>query len=147
MGINQEKYRQMSVDGKWIAIAIEVVRDNPGMTRSELIAEASVFMPTFIVIDGKKRTKISLAIRATAHCSFKRAVVEQDGRLYAKPKYRKRGFTFEIIEHAKKHGKVSHADFPEIKNFCSLASQQCKLGNLTRISSGVYGFNSEVNNV
>ena len=67
MGINQEKYRQMSVDGKWIAIAIEVVRDNPGMTRSELIAEASVFMPTFIVMDGKKRTKISLAMRAATH--------------------------------------------------------------------------------
>ena len=80
MGIDQEKYRQMSVDGKWIAIAIEVVRDNPGMTRSELIAEASVFMPTFIVMDGKKRTKISLAMRAATHCSFKTAVVEQDGR-------------------------------------------------------------------
>ena len=143
MGIDPEKYRKMSVEGKWIAIALEIVRDNPGLTRSEIIAEAAVFMPLHIANGGKKQNKISLAQMAVSHKSFAKLVFETDGRFFAKEVYVKRGLTFDIIEHAKKHGTVCQQDFPTVVNFRSLASQQVKRGVLKRVAKGAYAINDK----
>lgn len=138
MGIDPEKYRKMSVEGKWIAIALEIVRDNPGLTRSEIIAEAAVFMPVHIANCGKKQSKIGLARMAVSHRNFVKSVIDNDGRFFAKPAYRKPGHSFEIVEHARKHGTVCFSDLPDVVNFGSLACQQVKRGVLKRVSKGVY---------
>lgn len=143
MGIDPEKYRKMSVEGKWIGIALEIVRDNPGLTRSEIIAEASVYMPLHIANCGKKQSKIGLARMAVSHRNFSKSVVEDNGRFFAKPAYRKPGHSFKIVEHAKKHGTVCVSDFPSVVNFGSLACQQVKRGALKRVSKGVYAINND----
>ena len=143
MGIDPEKYRKMSVEGKWISIALEIVRDNPGLTRPEIISEAAVFMPLHVASCGKKQSKISLAKMAVSHHNFSKSVVETDGRFFAKEPYVKRGHTFDMIEHARKHGTVSQPDFPTVVNFGALASQQVKRGTLKRVAKGVYSINDE----
>lgn len=146
MGIDPEKYRKMSVDGRWLAIALEIVRDNPGLTKCEVIAEASVFMPTFIDGGrGKKMGKVQLATRAANHKTFADYTFCVDGKLFAKPIHRrhKEGPTFNIVEHAKKHGVVRRREFLDVKNFSRLCDLQVCKGVLKKVSAGVYAINND----
>ena len=51
--------------------------------------------------------------------------------------------TERLVEHAEKYGTVSKKDFPEIKNFGSLAGHQVKRGVFMRVAPGVFSINGK----
>lgn len=149
MDRNRQKYVELSLAGKWISLAREIIIDNPGITESRFVEIAAPLMPTHIQRNGKKAAQVHLAMRSLQHLiRVCKTVFLVDGKLTSKTKGNStlgKGYTFEIERFAASNGSVSAKDLPHIKYFRDLANGLCKRGVLVRLGSGSYA-TKEANN-
>ena len=136
MGVNQEKYRDLSLAGKWVKLAHQVIEDNPGITEYEYMRIVCVFMPTHIIRNSRRATKMELAKEALRVIKLR----IEDGKMFVLPNScsGKPGYTAEILRFAKEHGEVRRKSLPHIENFFRIASYLASRGMLKKTSPGVY---------
>ncbi len=145
MDRNRQKYVELSLAGRWLKLAREIIIDNPGITESAYMELAAPLMPTHIRRNGKKSGQVALATEAVRTLvSFYQSVELVDGKLTAK-KFSKKGYVAEIVDFATRNGSVSRMDLPHIETFSTLVSQLYKRNVLKKIKPGVYAI-AEVNN-
>jgi hypothetical protein len=138
---HREKYVELSLAGKWISLAREIILDNPGIEVPKFIEVAGPLMPRHIRIYGKKAGQVQLARRSLEHLiDVQKTVTMIDGRLTSKPKMPQfpGGFTGQILSFAATNGTVSRSDLPHIKHFSTLACQLCKRNLLKQVEKGVF---------
>lgn len=142
MAKNRQKYAELSLAGKWIKLAQQVVADHPGMTESEYLQIASPFMPTHIRSGDRKAGKVELAMRALRSSKMLDVI---DGKIYycGGEKTVKPGLQSEILEHASSNGTVRGVDLPHIKDFSVLATRLVRKGFLKKDGRGVFSINSD----
>lgn len=143
MAKNRQKYAELSLAGKWIKLASEIVADNPGMTESEYLQAASPFMPTHIRSGARKAGKVELAMRALR---ASKVLFWKGDRIYCRgdDKPVKPGLSREIYEHALSNGEVKGTDLPHIKNFSVLVARLVRKGLLKKDGRGAFSVASVV---
>jgi len=136
---NRQKYVELSLAGKWVSLAREIILDNPGIEKSRFIEIAAPLMPTHIQRDGKKAGQAQLAMRSVDHLiAVCKTVTLNEGKLTSKPKngpIPPKGYTGQIASFAARNGTVSSSDLPHIKYFRDLANALCKKGVLVKLNS------------
>lgn len=138
MDRNRQKYVELSLAGRWIKLAREIIIDNPGIEQSRFMEIAVPLMPTHIDRRGKKSGQVGLAIEAIRVLVSRDKSVELiDGKLTSR-KFFKKGYVDEILSFAASNGSVSRKDLPHIKTFGTLASQLYNRNALKKIKPGVY---------
>lgn len=140
MDRNRQKYVELSLAGRWIKLAREIIADNPGIEESRFMEIAVPLMPTHIQRrQNKKSGQVGLAIESLRVLVFRDKSVELiDGKLTAK-KSPLKGYCCEILNFATSNGSVSAKDLPHIKNFHALATGLHNRNVLQRLKTGVYG--------
>jgi hypothetical protein len=135
MDSNQEKYRNFSLAGKWIKLASQVIEDNPGITEYEYMRIVCPFMPTHIVRNQRRATKVELAREALRMIKLE----VKDGKMFiSRVRSGKPGFAAEIIRVAKDNEEVTKKSLPHIENFSRIADYLVARSLLRKISPGVY---------
>ena len=138
---NRKKYVELSLAGKWISLAREIILDNPGIEESRFIEIAAPLMPTHIdSYRGKKLGQVRLASESIRQLvKLTKSVLLVDGKLTAKPRegFRKE-YSKEILDFASTSENVRATDLPHIRHFSSLARQLCKRKVLERVGKGVF---------
>ena len=138
---NHQKYVELSLAGKWVRMAREIIIDNPGIEQSRFIEIAAPLMPTHIDRhDGKKVGQVRLACESIRHLvKTHKSVLLADGKLTSKPReVFAKGYSKEILDFASASGSVRATDLPHIKHFSALALQLCKRKFLKRVEKGVF---------
>lgn len=144
MDANRQKYVELSLAGKWIKLAREIIIDNPGMSKSQFIEFAAPLMPTHIHLraKGRKAGQVELAKDSIYVLTVtKKCVRVIDDKLFDKPAdldAHPKGITGEIVSFAKENPTVSRSDLPHVKHFGKLCSDLCKRKILRRLSPGVF---------
>lgn len=139
MDRNRQKYVELSLAGRWIKLARQIIADNPGIEESRFMEIAVPLMPTHIQRrQNKKSGQVGLAIESLRVLVFRDKSVELiDGKLTAKNNPLK-GYSREIVNFATSNGLVSADDLPHIKNFHALAKGLRDRNVLERVKPGVY---------
>ena len=139
---NRQKYVQLSLAGKWLKMAREIILDNPGIEESRFIEMAAPLMPTHIQRrGGRKSGQVELAIASINHLTTVcKTVVLMDGKLTSKPRDNSanKGYTKEIVGFAASNGTVTAKDLTHIKYLRDLAAKLCDRGVLKKVSPGVF---------
>jgi hypothetical protein len=138
---NRQKYVELSLAGKWVSLAREIILDNPGIEKSRFIEIAAPLMPTHIDRrNGKKIPQVKLATDSIRHLvKLHKSVLLVDGKLTSKAREAAaKGYGKEILELASINGTVRATDLPHIKYFSALAFQLCKRKLLRKVEKGVF---------
>lgn len=141
MDRNRQKYVELSLAGRWLKLAREIILDNPGIDESRYLEIAVPLMPTHISTCGKRKkaTQLELARRAIhSHLSVTKHVRFVDGKLFSDPIGSKKGYQERIMSFARKNSTVSKDDLPDLPNFSTYACRLCRKNVLRRIKPGVY---------
>ena len=141
MDRNRKKYVELSLAGKWVSLAKEIILDNPGIEKSRFIEIAAPLMPTHIDRrNGKKILQVQLATESIRHLvKLHKTVLLVDGKLTSKVRESSaKGYGKEILELASINGTVRATDLPHIKHFSALAFQLCKRKLLRKVEKGVF---------
>ena len=148
MDRNRQKYVELSLAGKWVSMAREIILDNPGIEESRFIEIAAPLMPTHIDRhDGKKVGQVRLAAESIRHLvKCHKTVLLVDGKLTSMPReVVARGYSKEILDFASNNKTVKASDLPHIKHFSNLASQLCRRKRLRKIETGVFAMKETTN--
>jgi hypothetical protein len=138
---NRQKYVELSLAGKWISLARQIILDNPGIEKSRFLEIAAPLMPTHIDRrNGKKILPVQLATQSIRHLvKLHKSVLLVDGKLTSKPKESfLKGYGKEILELASANGTVRATDLPHIKHFSTLAFRLCKRKLLRKVEKGIF---------
>lgn len=138
---NRQKYVELSLAGKWVSLAREIILDNPGIEKSRFIEIAAPLMPTHIDRrNGKKILQVQLATESIRHLvKLHKSVLLVDGKLTSKPKESPaKGYGKEILEFASTNATVRATDLPHIKHFSALAFQLCNRKLLRKVEKGIF---------
>jgi hypothetical protein len=138
---NRQKYVELSLAGKWVSLAREIIIDNPGIEESRFIEIAAPLMPTHINRrKGRKNGQVKLATESIRHLvKLQKSVLLVDGKLTSKPKVSfTKGYCKEILELASINRIVRATDLPHIKHFSALAHELCKRKLLSKVEKGVF---------
>ena len=141
MDRNRQKYVELSLAGKWVCLAREIILDNPGIEESRFIEIAAPLMPTHI--ERRKVQKIGQAKLAresiTQLVKTCKSVSLIDGKLTSKPRGALRKcHSKEILDFAINNENVRTSDLPHIKYFSTLANRLCKRNLLKMVEKGVF---------
>ena len=73
------------MQGKWISLARRFIKDQAPCSTGVYFGCVSAFMPTHIIVRGKRATKMQLSIYALQRFRKENSVIEVDGLLTAAP--------------------------------------------------------------
>jgi len=126
-------YVELSLKGKWIALARAWLEKNTPCEIDHYLVQASKLMPTHTLGKrGERISQVGLAKRALGHL---RAVV--DGNIIVsvpKKTIQGKGYTQAILQSALQNGYVVRSDFPNVKHFGQFAKSLASRGYLVRDS-------------
>jgi len=138
---NRQKYVELSLAGKWVSLAKQIILDNPGIEKSRFLEIAAPLMPTHIDRrNGKKTLQVQLATESIRQLvKLHKSVSLVDGKLTCKARESPaKGYSKEILELASINGTVRSKDLPHIKHFSALAFELCKRKLLRKVEKGVF---------
>jgi hypothetical protein len=137
------EYLELSLSGKWGAIARKWLEKNAPCSVEDYLVGVSRFMPTHIVHD--KNGRVSQIGLARAALKRMKPVV-CNGLVYPpnKKNLSQKGYAERLRQDALKNGYVIKADYPDIKNFTGIVQGLVKQGLLVYQSKNRYILNGSI---